>query len=307
MKYCTNCNKIINADIKFCPDCGNKLAIIKEDAEVNTIEKKCPYCGFTQENYFKFCVKCGRNFNTGRVVDDNKKSDEITPKTEPKNVFKNIIVTIIMIALSIGYIYLIKNIDVTTDGLNENKIGLSHINLVVNKFFQNFIYKDICYKISKYLGYVPFLFVGIYALVGLTELIKNKSLRKVDFGIYMLIIAYALMVVVYFYFEKNIINYRPVFEADGTLEASFPSSHTLFSVVLCGTAFILNERLLNKGIIIKNKKLLGMVNTLIGILCFVIIASRALSGVHWITDIVGGIILGFTILSIYSALISFKA
>ena len=314
MKYCTNCNKKFDEDIKFCPECGNKLSVIKdEDDKENDSEIKCPYCGFIQESHFKYCVKCGKNIKTGEVSKDNFDDEKLSKNIDEKksnyknvNVLKSVIGLIIMVILSVVFTYSVKNIDVTNNGLNETAIGLSHMNLAVNNFIDKLNIKDMCYTISKYLGFIPFVFVGIFALTGLIQLIKNKSLKKVDFGIYMLLVAYILMVVIYFYYEKNIVNYRPVFESDGTLEASFPSSHTLFSVVLCGTTFILNERLCGKKIIFKSESLCGLVNTLIGILCFVIIVTRTLSGVHWISDIIAGALFGFTILSIYSTLLVIK-
>ncbi len=230
-------------------------------------------------------------------------SNKLQNKHKGRNILS--IIFLIMFVITLAFTYAVKNIDVTSEGLNNTSIGFTKFNKDVFETFADLKVRDYAYEISKYVGYIPFLFVVFFALVGLCSLLKNKSLKKVDAGIYFLLIAYLLMGIVYFIFEKKIINYRPVYEDDGTLEASFPSSHTLFSVVLCGTTIILNNRLVKKGIVLKNKVFTRILNIVIAIIAILIIGARLLSCVHWATDIIAGALYGFTVLVFYCLLLSY--
>lgn len=88
-----------------------------------------------------------------------------------------------------------------------------------------------------------------------------------------------------------IINYRPIL-VDGHLEASYPSSHTFLAVAVLLSAFYLFKK--EKGI----KKIMSFLCLLV---MSIIVVGRILSGVHWITDILGGILLGLSFVSFYIA------
>ena len=58
------------------------------------------------------------------------------------------------------------------------------------------------YKISEIFGYMILLLILIYGCIGLYQLIKRKSLFKVDKEIIKLGLFYVLMLIVYIVFEK---------------------------------------------------------------------------------------------------------
>ena len=147
------------------------------------------------------------------------------------------------------------------------------------------------YKITELLGYLAILFAAFYALVGLIQLIKRKGLLKVDKEIIITGIFYALVILVYIFFEKVVINYRPVL-IDGELEASYPSSHTLLALCICASSIIASKRIFKPDAA-------KYMNIIAYILCIAIVLGRTISGVHWITDILGGIIISAALLSIY--------
>ena len=89
---------------------------------------------------------------------------------------------------------------------------------------------------------------------------------------------------VFFLFEKLALNVRP-FMIEGKLEASYPSTHTLLAVSICGSS------LLMLGYYVKNKKLLNLLNILTWIIMIAMVVGRLISGAHWLTDILGGIII----------------
>ena len=108
---------------------------------------------------------------------------------------------------------------------------------------------------------------------------------------------YAVTIVLYVLFEKIAVNYRPILE-DGELAASYPSTHTMIVLCILGTSFLAFPRY------IKN----GRLRLTAEILCIVIIAltiiGRLVCGVHWLTDIIGGILLSVSIIVFYKVAIS---
>ena len=84
---------------------------------------------------------------------------------------------------------------------------------------------------------------------------------------------------------------------DGELEASYPSSHTMLAVTICLSS------LLAAKYYIKDKTILKAVNIGTIILMFLLVVGRLASGVHWFTDIIGGIIISLTLVSLYYAFI----
>ena len=96
------------------------------------------------------------------------------------------------------------------------------------------------YNITEWLGIIPILVVMVYGLIGLKQLVKTKNVFKVDKEILILGGFYVVVAVLYVFFEKCIINYRPIL-VEGVLEASYPSSHTLMTICFCGSAFILSK------------------------------------------------------------------
>ncbi len=201
---------------------------------------------------------------------------------------KNIIISIVLTIISIVYTILVKFVDISSIGPNNSSVGLSKLNL----FFKNLVESNMTiYKISELLGYIVMLLVLIYGCIGFFQLIKRKSLKKVDKEIVKLGCFYALMLVVYVIFEKLEINYRPVL-IDGVLEASYPSSHTILALCICFSSLITSKKYFNK-------KYIKIINLITIILTSLVLLLRTISGVHWISDIIGGVIISMTLISYY--------
>lgn len=191
--------------------------------------------------------------------------------------------------LSILYIVILKTTDVKMIGPKGTSVGLSSINL----YFKNLLGSNMTiYKVTEVFGLIAIAIAGIYALLGLLQLVKRKSIKEVDKKIISLGILYALVVIVYVLFEKVIINYRPVL-MDGEIEASFPSSHTMLAICICVSAILTNKNY------IKNKNYLKITNIFIVAIMLVVVIGRFISGVHWFTDIMGGLIISITLLNYY--------
>ncbi len=197
-----------------------------------------------------------------------------------------IYMTLLLFFIALVYTLMVKYVDVAAIAADGSKVGFS----TINNYIKNFIgYHDMWYKVSKYSLVIPIGIAGAYALLGFYQLIKNKSLAKVDKRIYALAGFYVVVILVFFLFEKLAINVRP-FEVEGKIEASYPSTHTLLAVSLCGSS------LLMLGYFIKNKKLLKVLNGLTWVAMIAIVVGRVISGVHWLTDILGGVIISLVLL-----------
>lgn len=191
------------------------------------------------------------------------------------------------------FIPAVKFIDVKRIGPQESEVGLA----ALNGFVKNLLgFHQVWYDITEFLGIIAILVAAGFALLGLYQLIKNKSFKKVDSDLYLLCAAYVTVMFAYVVFEVIIINYRPVILEEG-LEASFPSSHTMLALVIMGTAIyqfqyrIQNQSLRHAAIVI-SLLMIGL-----------IVIGRVLAGVHWFTDILAGLCLGMSIVFVYAGLL----
>ena len=148
------------------------------------------------------------------------------------------------------------------------------------------------YIITDWLGLVPFGVAFGFAILGLVQWIKRKSFFKVDRSILALGGFYIVVMSVYVLFEMVVINYRPTL-IDGYLEVSYPSSTTMLVMCVMPTAMMqLRAR-------IKNDVLRRCVMVTIAVFTAFMVIGRIVSGVHWITDIIGGAILSTGLVMLY--------
>lgn len=203
------------------------------------------------------------------------------------------ITTTILILIAVVFTLLVMKYDVQAIGPKNTSVGFAGINGAVNRLLP---YNETWYKITKYLGIIPFIICAFYGLQGIKELIKHKSLKKIDKRIIYLGVFYVVMLILYILADKIVINYRPILE-DNSLESSFPSSHTLLACCVCSSSLLIAKYY------IKNPKLLRIFNYLTILLMFLLVIGRLLSGVHWLTDIMGGIIYSAALVSLYYSFI----
>ena len=203
---------------------------------------------------------------------------------------RNFFISTILILLAAVFTILVKVVDVKQVGVNETSIGFATLNQFV---FKTTGVNMIWYHITDWLGLMPIFMAMVYSLLGLVQLIKRKSLFKVDKEIIILGLFYVVVISIYIFFEKVIVNYRPIL-MNGFLEASYPSSHTLMTICLCGSSIIVNKKMFNN-------KITKLMNMLSLIIIFITVIGRLISGVHWFTDIVGGIFISIALLmTLYS-------
>lgn len=129
-------------------------------------------------------------------------------------------------------------------------------------------------------------------MLGLIQLIKRKSLFKVDKDILILGIYYVIVILMYLIFEMIPINYRPIL-IEGRMETSYPSSTTLLVLSVAPTlSFEIHKRTKDRRIVI----LVDIVNISFALL---MVIGRLISGVHWLSDIIGSIILSSGLFALY--------
>lgn len=190
--------------------------------------------------------------------------------------------------------FLIGRVDVESVGVNGTYVGFA----TVNTWFHSLTGVNMAlYNITDWLGLVPIFICFIFGILGLIQLSKRKSLFKVDLDIVLLGIYYIIVIFCYLIFEMIPINFRPIL-INGFLEASYPSSTTLLVMSVMPTLiFECNIRLKN----ITAKRLVCVL-TLIFTLFMVI--GRMISGVHWLTDIIGSVFLSLGLFFSYKCFIT---
>ena len=202
------------------------------------------------------------------------------------------ILSAVMLILFGGLIALLKCVDVAAIGPEGSKVGLSALNGAVAAQFP---FNEWWYDITDLLSILVLLIPGCFALLGLWQLIKGKSLKAVDRDIYLLGGFYVLVFAAYIFFDQWVINFRPVL-IEGVLEPSFPSSHTMIFLCVMATAIHqINRRF-------KDQALRGIGRVVLLLIIAFVLIGRVISGVHWFTDILGGIFLSLFFVFAYLAI-----
>lgn len=187
-------------------------------------------------------------------------------------------------------------VDVGTVGPQGSAVGYATVNQFVHRFTGVHM---ALYTLTDWLGLVPIGFGMGFAILGLVQWIRRRHLLQVDRSILLLGGFYIVVAAVYVFFEIVAINYRPIL-IENRLEASYPSSTTMLTLCVMATAILqLRER-------IPNTAVKGWITC--GITAFILfmVIGRLLSGVHWVTDIIGGGLLSGGLVALYDAVNSAK-
>ena len=196
-----------------------------------------------------------------------------------------------LLAAFVLWTVLVRFVDVQPIGPEGSTVGFAALNGFVHELTG---VKWLLYTLTDWLGLVPIAVALGFAALGLVQLIKRKSLRKVDYSILALGVFYIVVMAAYVFFETVVINYRPTL-IEGYLEASYPSSTTMLVMCVMPTAAMqLNSR-------IKNTVLKRCAVIAIAAFTAFTVLGRLISGVHWITDIIGGALFSAGAVLLYSS------
>ena len=188
-------------------------------------------------------------------------------------------------------IVLLKAVDVELDANTGKEIGLSSLNFAARDAIGE---RFGLYDLTEYLGYLAILIAACFAVWAVVRFFFARfDLRKTGLDFAVLAGLYVAVIFFYVLFEFLVINYRPIL-LDGKAEASFPSSHTMLAI----TVFVSASRILYRRFNLRVSPVLFSLPFYL-LAAFVTVA-RLLSGVHWLTDIVGGVLLSTALLFLFS-------
>ena len=194
-----------------------------------------------------------------------------------------------LLALFIIWTVALGFVDVGEIGPQGSSVGFATLNKMIHNITG--VHMSL-YTITDWLGLVPLCFIIGFGIFGLCEWIKRRNFFKVDYSILALGVFYIVVMAVYIFFEMFVVNYRPIL-INGILEASYPSSTTMLVMCVMPTAIMqFNSRIKNSGF----KK---YVNILITAFIAFMVIGRLVSGVHWLSDIIGGALLSSGLVMIY--------
>lgn len=186
---------------------------------------------------------------------------------------------------------LIQTVDVQTAGETGTEIGFAACNIWFHELTG--VHMGI-YTATDWLGLVPVCVCLLFGALGFIQWVRRRSLLKVDTDIILLGVYYVLVVGCYLAFEMYPINYRPIL-IEGRMEASYPSSTTLLVLSVMPTLAFQTERRL------KSERLKKAVALLTMAFSAAMVVGRLVSGVHWLTDIVGSVLLSGGLFCVYRA------
>ena len=194
--------------------------------------------------------------------------------------------------LFIVLIVLLKTADVALDAETGKEIGLSSLNFAVRDAIGVHLR---LYDVTEYLGYFAIaLAVGFAIWAAVRFFTSRFNFRKMGFDFVVLGCLYAAVLLCYLLFEIAVVNYRPLLLDGTTPEASFPSSHTMLSI----TVFVSAARIVYRRFNLRVSPVLFQLPFYL-VATFVTVA-RLLSGVHWLTDVIGGVLLASALLFLFS-------
>ena len=203
-----------------------------------------------------------------------------------------------LLALFVIFTVVVSLVDVQPIGPLESSVGLATVNGAVFRWLG---VNPVWETVTDGLGLIAILSAVCFAVLGLVQWIKRRSPWRVDGELWALGGFYALVMAAYVVFEVVVINQRPIL-VEGVLEASYPSSHTM--LVLCLT---LGGMIELHTLLKKKKPLLLTLDVLSAILMATTVVGRLASGVHWLTDIVAGVLLSLALSALYYGVVAFLA
>ncbi|MBR3326233.1 MAG: phosphatase PAP2 family protein [Atopobiaceae bacterium] len=184
---------------------------------------------------------------------------------------------------------LVQVVDVQPVGQNGTDVGFATFNTWFHELTGVHM---LLYVVTDWLGLVPVAVCLGFGVLGVAQLVRRRSLLRVDPDLLLLGIHYVTVASAYVVFEMLPINYRPI-PIDGIMEASYPSSTTLLVLGVMPTLSYQVKR--RSG----NPSLKRATTVFVMAFSALMVVGRLVSGVHWATDIVGSVLLAFGLFATY--------
>lgn len=185
---------------------------------------------------------------------------------------------------------LVTRVDLQAIGPSGSTVGCGTLNGFILELLGT---EMLWYYFTDWLGLLVLLLPLAFTIQGLYQMLSRRSLFLVDPGLLALGVFYLLLIASYVFFEQVIINYRPLVLTD-KLEASYPSSHVMIILGIgASTMMYLGP---NMG---SRPRLLALLEVIVVLVMVLTVIGRLLAGVHWFTDIAGGVLLASALSSLY--------
>ena len=189
---------------------------------------------------------------------------------------------------------LIQSVDVQPVGQNGTNVGFA----TFNGWFHRVTGVHMAiYTVTDWLGLVPIAVCLCFGALGAVQLVRRRSLLRVDADLLLLGAYYIVVILCYLLFEMVPINYRPI-PIDGIMEASYPSSTTLLVLSVMPTLkFQVDRRA-------KSPAVRGTATAVVVAFSAFMVFGRLVAGVHWATDIVGAVLLAAGLFALYTSAVA---
>lgn len=203
-----------------------------------------------------------------------------------------LVLAVVLFVAFAAFTYLVRTYDVAPVGYNGAEVGFSKLNAATHEMFPG---DDGSYELTKILGYICLIAVAVNGLEAAIDFFRNKGrISRMHKRNVITCIYYVVVGGFYVLFEFVVINTRPI-----SAEASYPSSHTMLALCVLYSVFVL------LGFSSWRYKFMASILRVICVVAMIsMVVFRFLSGVHWLTDICGGILLSLSLMCLYRACIA---
>ena len=208
---------------------------------------------------------------------------------------KDLLKGVALLTAFILWTILVRIVDVRAAGPQGTRVGFAAFNVWFHRLTG--VHMKL-YTVTDWLGLVPILICLCFGVLGLVQLVRRRSLLRVDPDLLLLGVYYVLVIFCYLIFEMIPINYRPIL-IDGRMEASYPSSTTLLVLSVMPTLKFQADRRSGNPLVRKAAALL------VSAFSAFMVIGRLISGVHWATDIVASILLSTGLFLLYRSAVLF--
>lgn len=189
---------------------------------------------------------------------------------------------------------LIQCVDVQPLGQSGTSVGFATFNVWFHELTG--VHMGI-YAATDWLGLVPIAVCLCFGALGAVQLVRRRSLIRVDADLLLLGAYYVVVILCYLVFEMVPINYRPI-PIDGIMEASYPSSTTLLVLSVMPTLKLQVDR--------RAKCTAARCSATAFVIAFsaLMVLGRLVAGVHWATDIVGAVLLAAGLFALHASAVA---
>lgn len=224
----------------------------------------------------------------------NKKEKAMRIVTKGRNTYTGFAAGVALLAAFTLWTALVQCVDVQMVGQNGTGIGFATFNTWFHDLTGVHMW---IYTATDWLGLVPIAVCLGFGALGAVQLVKRRSLLRVDADLLLLGAYYIAVILCYLLFEAVPVNYRPI-PIDGIMEASYPSSTTLLVLSVMPTLkFQVDRRA-------KSPYARTATTALVAAFSALMVLGRLVSGVHWATDIVGAVLLAAGLFMAYKAAVA---